>query len=212
MQAMMGTMSLGLVAAPAPAVARQYHRELKTITLPTHPAATRMKDITAELLLQHVGYHNVGRGGGRRYYVSSQFQTETANNGDVMLFGKYIGRMISPNAVNYRMFGAWGDGKNDDGVQMKLAHEYANRQGIPVINYSGEFWIESTRGIPIQTNTQLGNTIFHINESLNTKRAVFEVASQSKPINIELDGDMKAKVIAAVKPGVQQIPELKDYK
>lgn len=212
MVAMMGTMSLGLVSAAAPAVARQEHRELKTITFPTLQDAKRSKDITDELIVQTLGYHNVGDGGGCRYYVSSQFQTETANNGDVMLFGKYIGRMISPSAINYRMFGALGDGKNDDGVQMKLAHEYANRQGIPVINYSGEFWIESTRGIPIQTNTQLGNTIFHINESLNTKRAVFEVASQSKPINIDLDGDTKAKVIAAVKPGVQQLPELKDYK
>src|SRR5690606_41360388 len=91
MVAMMGTMALGLVSAAAPAVARQEPRELKTITSPTLQDAKRSKDITDELIVQTLGYHNVGDGGGCRYYVSSQFQTETANNGDVMLFGKYIG-------------------------------------------------------------------------------------------------------------------------
>src|SRR5690606_38476277 len=140
MMAMMGSLSLRLVSAAAPAVARQEHRVFKTITFATLQDPKRSKDFADELPVHTSSSHNVADGCGCGYNVSSQFQTERPNKGDVLVFGKYIGRMISPNAVNYRMFGAWGDGKNDDGVQMKLAHEYANRQGIPVINYSGEYW------------------------------------------------------------------------
>src|SRR5690606_28904633 len=212
MVAMMGSMSLGVVGMAAPAVSSTEIPNINTLTFPTLKDAKRSKNVKNEMIVQTLGYHSVGDGGASHYYVSSQFRNETPNEGDIQLFGQFIGKMISSDSIDYRMFGALGDGRSDDGVQIKRAHEYANLHNIPVINYSGEFWVKNVRGIPIQTNVQLGNTIFHIDESLNTKRAVFEVTSLYKPININLDSATKADILATVKPGVQQIPALKNYK
>src|SRR5699024_580928 len=41
--------------------------------------------------------------------------------------------------VTYEMFGVVGDGVNDDGVQIKRAHDFANTHNLPVYNPYGEY-------------------------------------------------------------------------
>ena len=77
--------------------------------------------------------------------------------------------LIESEAVNYRTFGAVGDGHNDDGVQIKRAHEFANEHDLPVVQLSGEFWISRTNDIPIRTNVHWGKSVFHIDEKYNSK-------------------------------------------
>ena len=62
------------------------------------------------------------------------------NGADVIaLKNERVAVLLENKSVNYKMFGAVGDGDNDDGAQIKLAHEYANKHHIPVVNLSGEF-------------------------------------------------------------------------
>ena len=89
--------------------------------------------------------------------------------------------LLESEAVNYRMFGAVGDGEHDDGVQIKLAHEYANQHQIPVVNRSGEFWIKETNNIPITTNVHWGKTTFHIDERYNSRRRPRFVVRNDRP-------------------------------
>ena len=115
-------------------------------------------------------------------------------------------------AVNYRMFGAVGDGENDDGVQIKRTHEYANRHRVPVVNLSGEFWIKETNDIPIKTNVHWGQTTFHIDERYNSKENPRFVVLNDRPDEVlDLDASAKAVLLEKLKPGVQIIPELASY-
>ncbi len=112
-------------------------------------------------------------------------------------------------SVNYKLFGAVGDGVNDDSVQIKAAHDYANKHNLPVINYSGEYWLRKANNIEIYTNVDWGSTIFHIDESSNTPAdGRFKILPRKDPIKIELSATEKAGFLNKLKPGVKVIPEL----
>jgi hypothetical protein len=116
-------------------------------------------------------------------------------------------------AVNYRMFGAVGDGKHDDGAAIKMAHAYANQHQLPVVNLQGEFWIKNTNQIDIRTSTQWGQTIFHIDESLNEKAAPrFLVRSNQQRKEIKWNNDVKKTFLKALKPGIQAFEPLTPYR
>ncbi|NLF15930.1 MAG: hypothetical protein GX595_01545 [Lentisphaerae bacterium] len=115
-------------------------------------------------------------------------------------------------AVNYRMFGARGDGQSDDGQAIRRAHDYANRRGLPVVNLSGEFWITETTGILIQTPVSWGATVFHIDERYNRRNAPrFVVRGRREAVVLTADEAVKAALLRDLRPGVQIIPALAPY-
>lgn len=159
------------------------------------------KKLSAGSIVQTAGYHEAGDGGAAVYQV--------AEKGGIALHNGLSAVLLAGASVNYKMFGAVGDGKNDDGVQIKAAHEFANEHNIPVVNPGGEFWLKQTNAIPVYTNVHWGNTVFHIDEQYNTKtNARFEIRSRLKPVKVEVDKDLLLKVL---KPGVKMIPELAPY-
>lgn len=191
------TLAAGLPVNAAPAAKRSGDG-------PLYPDVASMqanKKLEKGMLLQTAGYYTAGDGGGAFYLV--------AEKGEVLLQNGLAAALVAGASVNYRMFGAAGDGKNDDGVQIKAAHEFANRQNIPVINPGGEFWLKQTVGIPVFTNVHWGQTVFHIDEQYNVKStARFEVKSRHAPRKVEVSGDLLLKVL---KPGVKMVPELAPY-
>ncbi len=159
------------------------------------------------------GFFSPGDGGGALYQVRAAGSDLTANEADVIaLANGMLAVLVEREAVNYRMFGAIGDGSNDDGVQIKLAHAYANLHKVPVINASGEFWIRQTNGITISTPVQWGMTIFHIEERYNTPGGHrFVVPSDEPAVDLSADEALKQALVEKLKPGVQIIPELAPY-
>lgn len=157
-----------------------------------------------------VGFHTPGDGGAALYQIRKAEGDLTPNDADVVaLPGGLLAVLMERVAVNYRMFGAIGDGANDDGVQIMLAHEYANRNKVPVINLSGEFWITRTVGIPISTPVQWGQTTLHIDERFNSRRTPrFVVLNDQPTVSLVQDEALKAALLKQLKPGVQIIPEL----
>ncbi|MGC9316660.1 MAG: hypothetical protein ACP5KN_01335, partial [Armatimonadota bacterium] len=164
-------------------------------------------------LVETLGFHDPGDGGGALYRIQERSDELEPNEADVLALQNGLAAvLLEREAVNYRMFGAVGDGENDDGVQIKLAHEYANRHAIPVINLSGEFWIKQTNSIPIRTNVRWGHTRFHIDEEFNDRRNPrFEVLSDEPTETLELDGELEQALLEKIRPGVQIIPELAPY-
>ncbi len=177
-------------------------------------------DLTAHSLVQTAGFYVPGDGGAATYRVAEldiDPETEaaiTTNEGDrIALKNGLYATLMEGKSVNYRMFGAKSDGQSDDGIAIKMAHIYANRRGLPVVNPGGEFWIKQTNGIPIKTNVDWGQTVFHIDEQYNAKTAArFIVQSDEETQVITLDDATKAAIIARLKPGVMVIPELAPYK
>lgn len=161
-------------------------------------------------LAETLGFHAPGDGGGALYRIEAPNERLASNEADVIaLEGGLVAVLLEGEAVNYRMFGAVGDGENDDGVQIKLAHAYANRHRLPVVNPTGEFWIRQTNGITIQTNVSWGNTIFHIDERYNDQRTPRFVVLGAEPTRtLELDEELKRVLLERIRPGVQIIPEL----
>ena len=154
-----------------------------------------------------MGYYKPGDGGNAEYLIRNG--KPDMPEGAIILKDDLYASLINTASVNYKMFGAVGDGKNDDGVQIKIAHAYANAMDIPVINYSGEFWIKGTNSIIIQTNVHWGQTIFHIDEKFGSSQGNhFIVLSREEPVAIEFDPVTKAKFLLQIKPGVKLIPEL----
>src|SRR5690606_8609108 len=98
------------------------------------------------------GYHSPDDGGHAAYQVIRHAGQQVEEGQYIQLHAGLLAKLINVEQVNYKMFGAKGDGESDDGVQIKLAHEYANACDIPVDNTRGEFWIKRTNNIVIQTN------------------------------------------------------------
>lgn len=162
-----------------------------------------------------MGYYKPGDGGGAEYVIIESEYSRNADGGSVIELAneKHYALLTNVEAVNYKMFGAVGDGQNDDGKQIKNAHMYANQNQLPVVNLSGEYWIKYTKGIFILTNVNWGHTKFHIDESLNTKTEPrFEVRGRKMQQKIQLNAQQKASFLSKLKPGVKVIPELADYK
>ena len=171
-------------------------------------------DLAEGMFAQTLGYFQAGDGGAAVYEIAIAEAKASANDGDIIaLANKKHALLSAGGAVNYQMFGIVGDGKNDDGVQIKLAHEYAKRMNLPVVHLGGEYWIIKTNRIPITTNVEWGNTIFHIDERYNEKRdSRFIVHSREAARAIKLDETAKAAFLKALGPGVQIIPEMAPYK
>lgn len=164
------------------------------------------------MVVNTAGYYTPGDGGGAQYLIGST--SLPSDEGSIIgLDNGLQANLIVGGSINYKQFGAVGDGMNDDGLQIKQAHQLANTLGLPVINESGEFWIKGTHRIEIQTNVRWGHTILHIDEGLNTRTDPrFIVSSRYREIPIEMSSVAKAALLEKLKPGTTLIPELVDYK
>lgn len=163
--------------------------------------------------LETAGFHAPGDGGGALYQLRQPSEELQANGADVIaLDSGLLAVLHERNAVNYRMFGAVSDGESDDGVQMKLAHAYANRHQVPVANPNGMFWIKQTNGIIIRTNVQWGKAIFHVDERFNDRRVPrFIVQNDYPALSLAADDELRQALVEKLKPGVQIIAELAPY-
>lgn len=173
---------------------------------------TSAPDLEENQIVRTTGYYAAGDGGGAEYIIRTAQLPE--DGGSVInLLGGLQAHLLPVQSVNYVLFGAKGDGVGDDGVQIKKAHTYANSAKLPVIQLSGEFWIKETNLIPIQTNVQWGNAIFHIDESYNVRDKQRFLVSSAKPQQtITLGTAEKASLLAKLKPGTTIISELATYK
>ncbi|HQS06224.1 MAG TPA: hypothetical protein PLT16_11395, partial [Daejeonella sp.] len=164
-------------------------------------------------IVQTGGYYQIGDGGEGTYIIRASSSEFTPDGGGIIGLKKnLIAGLINVREVNYKLFGAVGDKNNDDGVQIKTAHEYANKHRVPVINLSGEYWFRETTAIVIKTNVDWGQSIFHFDEKFNGKEPRFKVLSDVAPYPIQLSEDAKNALISQIKPGTQVIPELAPYK
>lgn len=170
-------------------------------------------DAVAGTWVETAGFHAPGDGGAGLYQLQAATDERPANGADVLaLDNGLLAILAEPLAVNYRQFGARSDGEADDGVAIKLAHEYANRRQVPVINLSGEFWIKQTNSIIIQTPVQWGKTTFHIDERYNSRSAPRWIVRNDQPTkDLLADEALKAALVAKLRPGVQLIDELAPY-
>lgn len=181
------------------------------IVIDTAVALQSAQNLVPGMIVKTLGYFAVGDGGGAEYTISND--GATIDGGSVLgLQGGLRAHLVTPPFVTYKMFGAVGDGVNDDGVQMKNAHTYANSKGIPVVNLTGDFYIKATRDIPVKTNTNLGFTKIHIDESQTpaSNGQIFTIQSNYSSYDL-LSSDFPA-LIPKLKKGQYIIPELQPYK
>jgi len=218
--ALIGTISLLVTVSTIGVLARG----ASTIPGERSSGATVTRYATAQLLsslasldegalVETAGFYVPGDGGEALYCIRNLSDELQPNGADVIsLKNGRVAVLLESKAVNYRMFGAVGDGESDDGVQIKLAHEYANRHRIPVVNLSGEFWIKQVNNIEITTNVNWGITTFHIDERFNDRRFPRFVVLNDEPTQtLELDEETKATLLEKIRPGVQIIDELAPY-
>jgi len=191
-------------------------QETPVVTVTRYSTAQSLRSIASleeGALVETAGFYVPGDGGEALYRIQKFNDDVQPNGADIIdLKNGLAAILLESKAVNYRMFGAVGDGENDDGFQIKLAHEYANRHQIPVVNLSGEFWINKINNIRITTNVSWGNTTFHIDERFNHKQFPRFVVLNDEPTKtIELDKETKAILLEKIRPGVQIINELAPY-
>lgn len=163
--------------------------------------------------VQTTGYYHSGDGGHGIYLIKVGETGQMVDYGSIIpLKGNLVAELVNVSTLNYKLFGALGDGKNDDGLQIKATHNYANANQIPVINPNGEYWFRETNAIEIKTNTDWGQSIFHFDEMFNSREPRFKIVSDQPAVSIELSKESRASLIKQLKPGVQVIPELAPYK
>lgn len=92
------------------------------------------------------------------------------------------------NYVDYEQFGAKGDGITNDYAAIKLAHNYANLNNLPIKADSAKTYYISniTEPIPIKTNVNWNNCKFKIEEKASPSiYDIFQVVSNYNPIAID---------------------------
>ncbi len=177
-------------------------------------AMQHSQGIKKGMIASTLGYFEPGDGGTAMYIVKPAEKDQAANGGDIIALSEKLQAHLLPDGpINYHMFGVVGDGKNDDGRQMKLAHQFASQHRLPIVHRSGEYWIGKTNGIPITTNVEWGNTVFHINEKYNEKAKPRFLVQRTKPAErIQLDDSQKESLLKKLGPGIAVISELAPYK
>ncbi|MHC4435078.1 MAG: hypothetical protein ACYTBS_24855, partial [Planctomycetota bacterium] len=203
----------GILAQGIPTTVKGRAPDVTVTRYATAQSLKSLPNLAEGALAETAGFHVPGDGGDALYRIQKLSDRVRPNGADIIaLEDGLVAILLEGEAVNYRMFGAVGDGESDDGVQIKLAHEYANRHRIPVVNLSGEFWIKQTNNIVIKTNVRWGQTIFHIDERFNHRRfARFAVLNDEPTRTLELSKEAKATLIEKIRPGVQIIEELAPY-
>lgn len=186
--------------------------ELQVRSFESLAKAQRSNNIKPGDVIETAGYHAPGDGGAARYLASHTTESVEINGGDIIeLKNQLIATLTGISKVNYNMFGARGNGSNDDGIAIRLAHQFANRNRLPVENLTGKFYIENTRNIEIQTSINWGQSMFYINEAFNKRQPVFVVLSYESPIELIQNEKLRNALVEKLKPGVQQIEELSEY-
>lgn len=107
-------------------------------------------------------------------------------------------KLFEPN-VKYSDFGAKGDGKTDDFLAIKEAHDYANENGIAVKADKGaKYYIGAVMDtITVKTNVDWTDAEFIIDDksALTESRVwwypLFSVVSDTKPHNVEIPVGLK---------------------
>lgn len=128
-------MSLGVVSTSPSLASPQRTTTNDTLTFLTLQEAKQSTDIHEGMIVQTLGYYTLNDGGGSLYHIDKSYQDFEANEGDIILFqNDLVGVMVEENQINYKMFGAVGDGVNDDGIQIKNAHAYANKHKLPCLS------------------------------------------------------------------------------
>jgi len=102
-----------------------------------------------------------------------------------------VQRIQRTGFVQYKDFGATGDGKTDDIDAIAAAHAFANQQGLPVkTDPKATYYIgDKERTAVIQTDTDFGTTNFVIDDSIieveKRDAPVFLVSSDQQPFELE---------------------------
>lgn len=109
--------------------------------------------------------------------------------------------------VNYEMFKKEG---MNDGEVIKNAHEYANLNGLPIINTEGEYFLDEPLNIEIKTPVNWGNSTFHINEKNNTHWDNYFTIEDSE--RILLQASLYPSIITKLNNGETNINELLNFK
>ncbi|MCP4607589.1 MAG: hypothetical protein GY845_02580 [Planctomycetes bacterium] len=209
----LGVHSLGAFAGEAPMSSKERISEVNVSCYATALLLSSHMNLEEGALVETAGFNVPGDGGDALYRIQKLSDGLQPNGADVIaLKNGQAAILLESKSVNYKMFGAVGDGDSDDGIQIKLAHEYANRHGVPVINLSGEFWIKQVNNIQIKTNVHWGSTTFHIDERFNHRRFPRFVVTNDEPTkSLKLDKETKAILLKKIRPGVQIINELAPY-
>ena len=190
---LIGTISFILAAHTTGILAQEAPTERASdVTVTCYATAQLLSSLPSleeGMLVETAGFYVPGDGGEALYRIQKLNDELQPNGADVIaLKNGQVAILLESEAVNYKMFGAVGDGESDDGVQIKLAHEYANRHRIPVVNLSGEFWVKQVNNIIITTNAHWGSTTFHIDERFNHRRfPSFVVVNDETTLTLEMD-------------------------
>ena len=212
--ASIGAAGVALVHSTSRGLAQGVEMETQTSAAQYLTVQAMIAQVTrkAEEWLETAGYHTPGDGGGALYQVQKPSDLKPNGANIIALKSGLVAVLHECRAINYRMFGALSDGKSDDGVQMKLAHAYANEHQVPVVNPGGEYWVKKTTGIVIKTNVQWGTCIIHIDERHNSRSAPrFTVQNDEPTLDLSKDEKLRQALVGKLKPGVQLIDELAPY-
>jgi len=170
-------------------------------------------DLVVDDVVKVLGFYEVNDGGAAEFIIKDENSKDVLSGEyHIKLSNGLYALLLEPLSVNYKMFGAIGDGINNDAVQISKAHQYANTRDIPIVNHKGEFWLKEIEKISIQTDVDWGNTIFHIDEKHNSLTDFrFEVTSKDRPHEIILSEEDKKSFLSAINSGKSTIPILKPY-
>lgn len=120
-----------------------------------------------------------------------------------------------PGPVTYEAFGAVGDGVTDDLPAIQKAHEFANKNRLPVRSKPGATYHLGRKALValIQTDTDWGSSRFIIDDSQgveNSGRPIFEVQSTLKPVPLKIDRLKRDQTKLDVQPATDLVVYVED--
>ncbi|MBQ8359164.1 MAG: hypothetical protein IJX37_04510 [Oscillospiraceae bacterium] len=123
--------------------------------------------------------------------------------------------MEQKKTVNYREFGALGDGKTNDMEAIIKTHEYANANGCMVVaDHDAKYYIgDAERCAVIKTDTDFGNAEFIIDDTAagvyeHRSVAIFEIRRDHPGVHYRAEDLAKVTDDTGIRAGDRRIPWL----
>lgn len=125
------------------------------------------------------GYYNANDGGNAEYIIKSNSDNyyETLNN-------TLLAELVVNNEVNFKQFGAKGDGTTNDYQAIKNCCDYANEHNLLINNKIGSYYINGNQ-ITLNTSVQNTNNVtFILGENYERYNSLF-IFEHDEVTNVE---------------------------
>lgn len=139
-----------------------------------------------------LGYYSQNDGGSSLYKIRNKTNEDIIDNGSIISINEnLVAELVYINSVNYKQFGAIGDGSTNDYQALYNTHIFANEHNLNVNGITNDVYYIGLcdNEIPVYTNVDFKNAKMVIDdtvENVDISKSIFRIMSQNTQQNLSI--------------------------